>query len=102
MATPVVALITYLNIVKGPGKLSVIPEGYEPKEYEYERHPLTRLVIKMNMFKSQQEIHELRLHYVSLFVLHAIELVNFNKLKIFTFSCGNWLWKTEEISLWLR
>ena len=42
VATPLIAISTYVNIFIGQGKLKPIPEGYEPKEEEYERHPITR------------------------------------------------------------
>lgn len=39
---PFVAIVAYANIFQGPAKLRPIPEGYEPKDYEYERHPISR------------------------------------------------------------
>ena len=42
VAAPLIAISTYCNIFIGSAKLKPIPEGYEPKEEEYERHPITR------------------------------------------------------------
>jgi hypothetical protein len=42
VATPLLAVIAYANICVGSAKLAAIPEGYEPKEWEYEPHPITR------------------------------------------------------------
>ena len=42
VAAPILALMGYTNTFIGSAKLKPIPEGYEPKDYEYERHPITR------------------------------------------------------------
>ena len=42
VATPFLALSAYANIKIGSAKLKPIPEGYVPKEEEYERHPISR------------------------------------------------------------
>ena len=42
VATPFLALSAYANIKIGSAKLQPIPEGYVPKEEEYERHPISR------------------------------------------------------------
>ena len=44
IATPLLAITTYCNIFIGSAKLKPIPEGYEPREEEYERHPISRYV----------------------------------------------------------
>ena len=43
----------YANICIGSAKLKPIPEGYEPKEEEYERHPISRQKIKRNMLSDK-------------------------------------------------
>ena len=42
VAAPLLAVTTYVNIFIGSAKLTPIPDGYEPKEEEYERHPISR------------------------------------------------------------
>ena len=42
VAAPLLAVTAYANIFIGSVKLKPIPEGYEPKEEEYERHPISR------------------------------------------------------------
>ena len=42
VGAPLLAIITYANIFVGSSKLAAIPEGYEPEDYEYEPHPITR------------------------------------------------------------
>jgi len=58
---PVVALATYVNIFIGPATLTPIPEGYTPKEYEYQRHPITRFIARY-AWSNYQESYEKTLH----------------------------------------
>jgi hypothetical protein len=44
VGAPMLAVIAYANIFVGSSKLAAIPEGYEPQEFEYEPHPITRWV----------------------------------------------------------
>ena len=44
-------------------RLKPIPEGYEPKEWEYERHPITRF-FKQYVFHTDQENYEFMAHQV--------------------------------------
>ena len=46
VAAPLLAATAYTNIFIGEAKLKPIPEGYEPREEEYERKPITRYVNK--------------------------------------------------------
>lgn len=39
---PITALVLYSNIFIGPSQLAEIPEGYEPKHWEYEKVRFTR------------------------------------------------------------
>ena len=57
-ATPFLAVAAYNAIFIGPATLQPIPEGYEPKEWEYESRPITRWFVK-NVWQSEQEIHEI-------------------------------------------
>lgn len=43
-AIPLTALIFYTNVFIGPATLTEIPEGYEPKHWEY--HRVSRLKLK--------------------------------------------------------
>ena len=42
LGAPLLMVSAYANICIGSAKLKPIPEGYEPKEEEYERHPISR------------------------------------------------------------
>ncbi|CAH1240213.1 NDUFB5 [Branchiostoma lanceolatum] len=41
----------------GPAELSEIPEDYEPEEYEYHEHPITRFIVR-HMTTDYQENYE--------------------------------------------
>jgi len=45
-AIPTFSLIAYVNIFVGPAELAEIPDGYEPKAWEYEEHPFKRWFAK--------------------------------------------------------
>ena len=42
VSAPLLAIVAYANIFVGSSKLAAIPEGYEPEDFEYEPHPITR------------------------------------------------------------
>merc|ERR1712080_16150 len=46
----------------GDAKLTPIPEGYEPREEEYEPNPITRYRIKYWPWGTKQQSHEVRMH----------------------------------------
>ena len=46
VAAPLLTITAYCNLFIGEAKLKPIPEGYEPREEEYERKPITRYVNK--------------------------------------------------------
>ncbi|XP_050348128.1 NADH dehydrogenase [ubiquinone] 1 beta subcomplex subunit 5, mitochondrial [Nymphalis io] len=60
---PVGAIIFYTNVFIGPAQLSPIPEGYEPKHWEYHRHPITRFIARYIHNNPQQE-YEKFMHYI--------------------------------------
>merc|ERR1712133_352131 len=57
------ALRAYANIKIGSAKLKPIPEGYVPKEEEYERHPISRWLMKY-FFTNGQMLYETKLHSI--------------------------------------
>merc|ERR1712002_34300 len=57
-AVPLGLIVAYNTIFIGPAVLKPIPEGYEPEEWEYERYPITRWLIK-NVNATEQCVHEL-------------------------------------------
>merc|ERR1711874_64598 len=63
-AVPIGALITYLNVFVGPAELRPIPEGYVPKEIEYERSPVVRWLKTTFNRPGWQERYERQLHDV--------------------------------------
>jgi len=62
---PLSALVFYANVFIGPSTLAEIPEGYEPKKWEYFRSPVTRWFAKYCM-TSPQQTYERNLHYINL------------------------------------
>jgi len=61
-ALPLVALVTYINVFVGPAELVETPEGYEPYDWEYEKHPITRFLAR-NVLPSPQRNYEKMMHY---------------------------------------
>ena len=59
---PITSVILYCNIKIGPAKLQPIPEGYNPSQDEYFRHPITRWMAK-NVYPSEQQEYEKNMHY---------------------------------------
>ncbi|XP_074601654.1 NADH dehydrogenase (ubiquinone) SGDH subunit [Brevipalpus obovatus] len=59
-AIPLFCLATYVNIFIGPARLVDTPEGYEPKYWEYERHPIQRWIMK-HMCPDPKYLYECRL-----------------------------------------
>lgn len=53
---PVGAIIFYTNVFIGPAQLTPIPDGYEPKHWEYHRHPITRFIARYIHNNPQQVI----------------------------------------------
>ncbi|KAH9514205.1 NADH dehydrogenase [ubiquinone] 1 beta subcomplex subunit 5, mitochondrial [Bulinus truncatus] len=60
---PMAALITYVNIFVGPAQLSDIPEGYEPKEWEYHKSPIKRWFAKY-VYQEPQKEYEKTLYWI--------------------------------------
>ncbi|KAK0062900.1 NADH dehydrogenase [ubiquinone] 1 beta subcomplex subunit 5 mitochondrial [Biomphalaria pfeifferi] len=60
---PMAALITYVNIFVGPAELSDIPEGYEPKEWEYHRSPIKRWFANY-IYEEPQKEYEKTLYWI--------------------------------------
>merc|ERR1712218_365153 len=58
---PLLMVSAYVNIFIGTAKLKPIPEGYEPKEEEYERHPISRWLMKY-FYTNSQMLYEQKLH----------------------------------------
>ncbi|XP_059612997.1 NADH dehydrogenase [ubiquinone] 1 beta subcomplex subunit 5, mitochondrial [Phlebotomus argentipes] len=60
---PILGIIFYSNVFIGPATLAEIPEGYEPKYYEYSRHPITRFIARYIRSTPQQE-YEKYCHHI--------------------------------------
>ena len=61
---PVTAIIFYSNVFIGPATLTEIPEGYEPKHWEYHRHPISRFISRY-IHNSPQEEYEKQCHVIN-------------------------------------
>ncbi|XP_047031862.1 NADH dehydrogenase [ubiquinone] 1 beta subcomplex subunit 5, mitochondrial [Helicoverpa zea] len=60
---PVGAIIFYSNVFIGPAQLTPIPEGYEPKHWEYHRHPITRFIARY-IHQNPQQDYEKFMHAI--------------------------------------
>lgn len=58
-AIPIGAIIVGSNLMVGQAVLKPIPEGYDPKEEEYYKSPVTRWFVR-NIFRSTQQQYEMR------------------------------------------
>ncbi|KAJ2945743.1 hypothetical protein O0L34_g586 [Tuta absoluta] len=60
---PISAIIFYTNVFIGPAQLQPIPEGYNPKHWEYHRHPITRFIARYIHNPPQQD-YEKFMHWL--------------------------------------
>lgn len=51
---PAGLIIFYANVFIGPAQLEPIPDGYNPKHWEYHRHPITRFIARYIHTNPQQ------------------------------------------------
>lgn len=68
---PITAVVMYCNIFIGPAQLHEIPEGYEPKYWEYHRvsdclSGSTRILYSPKISKDSQLIHLIRKWFIVL------------------------------------
>ncbi|CAH8651253.1 unnamed protein product [Schistosoma intercalatum] len=54
---PSLLLIFFVNLFIGPAELTDIPEDYEPRHWEYHKHPITRFIAKY-MCEHPQKLYE--------------------------------------------
>ncbi|KAA3669806.1 NADH dehydrogenase (ubiquinone) 1 beta subcomplex subunit 5 [Paragonimus westermani] len=60
---PCLVLVFCVNLFVGPAELTDIPEGYEPRFWEYYRHPISRLIAK-HFTPHPQMLYESTLGYL--------------------------------------
>jgi len=60
---PGLMVVFFVNVFIGPATLAPIPEGCEPKHWEYYRHPISRWLARY-FFTSHQEDYERNLFYI--------------------------------------
>ncbi|GBP90558.1 NADH dehydrogenase 1 beta subcomplex subunit 5, mitochondrial [Eumeta japonica] len=60
---PVGAIIFYTNVFIGPATLTPIPDCYEPKHWEYHRHPITRFIARY-IHNNPQQDYEKFMHFI--------------------------------------
>ncbi|CAD7003113.1 NADH dehydrogenase [ubiquinone] 1 beta subcomplex subunit 5, mitochondrial [Ceratitis capitata] len=60
---PITAVVLYSNIFIGPAQLTEITEGYEPKHWEYHKHPISRFIARY-IYPSPQQEYEKALHHI--------------------------------------
>ncbi|CAH8589930.1 unnamed protein product [Dicrocoelium dendriticum] len=59
-AIPCFLLVFCVNVLVGRAELSDIPEGYEPRHWEYHKHPLTRFIARY-IAPHPQQVYESKL-----------------------------------------
>jgi NADH dehydrogenase (ubiquinone) 1 beta subcomplex subunit 5 len=60
---PAAAIIAYANLFVGQAKLVDIPEDYEPKHWEYHKHPIARFWAKY-VVENPVRVYEINLHHL--------------------------------------
>lgn len=60
---PLGTLIFVVNVFIGPPELAEIPEGYEPKHWEYFNHPIKRFFARY-VYPPPQQTYEKMMHYL--------------------------------------
>jgi len=75
VATPLALISAYVNIFIGPAKLTPIPEGYEPKEEEYEVHPIPRFFKSLQRTEQQQHEQNMHFHWQKWRETHKAQLI---------------------------
>lgn len=60
-AVPLSLLTLFVNLFIGKAELTDIPEGYEPKEWEYSSSPITQFIHRM-WFEPMQKSYEKKMH----------------------------------------
>ncbi|KXJ68957.1 NADH dehydrogenase [ubiquinone] 1 beta subcomplex subunit 5, mitochondrial [Aedes albopictus] len=60
---PVLAVVFYANVFVGPAQLTECPADYEPKHWEYHKHPITRFIARY-MLNNPQQDYEKMLHHL--------------------------------------
>uniref|UniRef100_A0A2M4ACR1 NADH dehydrogenase [ubiquinone] 1 beta subcomplex subunit 5, mitochondrial n=1 Tax=Anopheles triannulatus TaxID=58253 RepID=A0A2M4ACR1_9DIPT len=60
---PVGAVVFYTNVFVGPATLTETPADYQPKHWEYYRHPISRFISRYILPSPQQE-YEKMLHHL--------------------------------------
>jgi len=58
---PLSCISAYCNLFIGPATLTEMPEGYDPKDWEYHRHPITRWIVR-NCWSNYRELYERTMH----------------------------------------
>ncbi|CAF3125954.1 unnamed protein product, partial [Rotaria sp. Silwood2] len=60
---PTFCVVFYANVFVGQATLAEIPEGYEPRHWEYYKHPLRRFMARY-VVQSFDEHYEIFLHAI--------------------------------------
>jgi len=61
---PIAITITAANLFVGPAQLADIPEGYEPKHWEYFRSPISRFIAR-HFLESPEKNYERHMHFLN-------------------------------------
>jgi len=62
---PIGIIISAANLFIGQAELADIPEGYEPKHWEYYRSPFSRFIARY-IVDSPEEVYERNMHFLSI------------------------------------
>ncbi|GAB0100867.1 NADH dehydrogenase [Sergentomyia squamirostris] len=60
---PILGIVFYTNVFIGPATLTPIPEGYQPQQWEYYKHPISRFISR-NLHTTPQQEYEKYCHHI--------------------------------------
>jgi len=82
-------IIFGVHILMGPNELVDVPEGYEPHFWEYEKHPITQLIMKYQVRPPQKD-HEMTMHSLGAEQIRIAQRITENRVRRLMYERGDY------------